>query len=66
VKLTNQTAGQDITEEVAKTATVNSIKHATTILAAGATVADGATLRFTAVKATNAACEAYVLAYRVA
>jgi len=55
-----------ITEEIVKTAAVNLKVDATTFDEAHVDIADGGTLRFTATKATNIACEAYVLAYRIA
>lgn len=55
-----------ISNAVAKTAAVNIMVHATTLDPARYDIADGGTMRFTATKATNIACEAYVLATRVA
>jgi len=55
-----------ITDAIAKTAATDIMVHATTIDDSRADIADGGTLRITATKATNIACEAYVLAYRIA
>jgi len=55
-----------ITDAIAKTAAVDALIRATTIDDARMDIADGGTLRITATKATNIACEAYVLAYRIA
>jgi hypothetical protein len=55
-----------ITNAIAKTAATDIIVRAGTIDDARADIADGGTLRITATKATNIACEAYVLAYRIA
>jgi hypothetical protein len=59
-------AAAAITDAMKKTATDHKIVHAATIDHAACDIANGGTLRFTATKATNIACEAYVLAYRVA
>jgi hypothetical protein len=66
VKLVNGTGADDITNEIVKTATVNSVIHASTIDPAHEEIAAGGTLRVTAVKSTNVACTVYVLAVRVA
>ncbi len=58
--------GDAISDEVVKTATVNAVKRAATLDPAHTDIADGGTMKFTAVKSTNVACEAYVLAYRIA
>lgn len=55
-----------ITNAIAKTAATDIIVRATTIDDSRMDIADGGTLRITATKATNIACEAYVLAYRIA
>lgn len=55
-----------ISNEVAKTNVVNAVKRATTLDPATVDIADGGTLRIIATKSTNIACEAFVLAYRVA
>lgn len=55
-----------ITNAIAKTAATDIIVRATTIDDSKADIADGGTLKITATKATNIACEAYVLAYRIA
>jgi hypothetical protein len=55
-----------ISDAVAKTATVNAIKRAATMNPTYTTIAAGGTLRITAVKNTNAAVTAYVLAFRAA
>jgi predicted RecA/RadA family phage recombinase len=55
-----------ITNAIAKTAATDIIVRATTIDDSRADIADGGTLKITATKATNIACEAYVLAYRLA
>ena len=55
-----------ITDAIAKTATVNAIKRAGTMDPAQVEVAAGGTIRITAVKDTNAAVTAYLLAVRVA
>lgn len=54
-----------ITDAVAKTATVNSVKRASTISPTYEEIAAGGTLRVTAVKDTNVAGTMYVLAVRV-
>jgi hypothetical protein len=55
-----------ITNAIAKTAALDALVRATTIDDSKADIADGGTLRITATKTTNIACEAYVLAYRIA
>lgn len=55
-----------ITDAIAKTATVNAIKRASTMDSAQTTIAAGAIMRITAVKGLNAAVTAYVLGVRVA
>jgi predicted RecA/RadA family phage recombinase len=55
-----------ITNEIAKTNVVNAVKRATTMDPANQDIANGGILRWIATKSTNVACEAYVLAYRVA
>ena len=55
-----------ITDAIAKTATVNAIKRASTFDPARWDIADGGTLRITAAKTTNVACEAYVRGIRIA
>ena len=55
-----------ITNAIAKTAAVDALIRAATIDDSRMDIADGGTLRITATKATNIACEAYVLAYRLA
>jgi len=56
----------NITNVMVKTDVDNAVVRATTIDHANADIANGGILRWTATKATNCACEAYVLAYRVA
>lgn len=65
-KLVNVTSGNDITDAVVKTATVNAVKRISTIDPAEAEIAAGDTLRITAAKTTNAAATVYVLGIRVA
>jgi hypothetical protein len=55
-----------ISNAVAKTAATDIIVRATTLDDSKTDIADGGTMKFTAVKDTNVACEAYVLAYRIA
>ena len=55
-----------ISNAIKKTAADHFVAHATTIDHAAADIANGGVLRWVATKATNIACEAYVLAYRVA
>ncbi len=55
-----------VTNEIAKTATVNSVVHASTINPTYEEIAAGGTLKVTAVKSTNVACTVYVLGVRVA
>lgn len=55
-----------ITDAVAKTATVNKVVRASTINPANSTISAGGTLRVTAVKDTNVAGVAHILAVRVA
>jgi hypothetical protein len=55
-----------ITDAVAKTATVNSVKRCASIDPTYEEIAAGGTLRITAAKNTNVAGTAYVLAVRVA
>jgi hypothetical protein len=55
-----------ITDAVAKTATVNAIKRASTINPAAHEIAAAGTLRITAVKSTNVAATVYVKVIRVA
>ena len=55
-----------ITDAIAKTATVNAIRRASTFDPARWDIADGGTLRITAAKTTNVACEAYVRGIRIA
>jgi hypothetical protein len=55
-----------ISDALAKTAATEAIIRATTLAAAYQDIADGGTLKITAVKDTNVACEAYILAYRIA
>jgi predicted RecA/RadA family phage recombinase len=64
LQLSNTAAA--ITDAIKKTATDHKVVHATTIDHANADIANGGILRWTATKATNCACEAYVQAYRVA
>jgi hypothetical protein len=54
-----------ISDVIAKTATVNAIKRASTMDPAQVTISAGGTLRITAVKSTNVAVTAFVLGVRV-
>ena len=55
-----------ITDAVAKTATVNAVKRASTLSPTYHEIAAGGTLRITAAKSTNAAVTVYVLVVPVA
>ena len=61
-----QLSGTAITDAIAKTATVNAIKRASTMDPAQTTILAGATLNVVAAKTTNCACIAYILGVRIA
>jgi hypothetical protein len=64
--ITFKNTANAITDTIAKTATVNAVKRASTINPAYHEIAAGGKLRITAVKATNAAVTAYAHVIRVA